>query len=167
MHVSLVWPDLFVTCAIGIIFSNSTATADQTVSLQMGTQGSLPCETGETLDFVIWKRGPTLSAANILVELDLTGTAPKRSGSGYDEGSLSISDDYSLIIYSVEIDTEGRYFCEKLNTEGIVTTAEILVITYGKSNSWNNYETQIMLQLWTTMIDNLYTWWSCTFHICP
>ena len=41
----------------------------------------------------------------------------ERVGPGYDEGRFNISEDYSLVIEDVEIEDEGRYFCEASDTK--------------------------------------------------
>ena len=83
---------------------------NRSTTLRKGTRGLLPCSVNRAVDIAWWRKGLTAELAKEIIRLDVA--SGQRSGQGYDDGSFTISDNFSLILMDPRVEDEGRYFCE-------------------------------------------------------
>ena len=99
-----------VFCSPGV--SAEPVTTQPTAVLLEGITGTLPCLVEIEPYAVFWSKGPTHSTAERLVAIDQYDKVGERSGEGYELGLFNITNDFSLVIYEVKAQDEGRYYCE-------------------------------------------------------
>ena len=131
------WQWRSIICCINVfllgVHGQDVITNPET-TLEKGTRGMLSCRVNSEVSVgaILWNKGPTYSESKNIVQLDTRYNIGYRSGPGYTEGSFNMSNDYSLVIYDVEVGNKGRYFCIAIDEDKTTVWNSTDVDVFGK-----------------------------------